>query len=297
MAKKEVIRLTESELDEMVKNAVTEALATTSQDDNLDISSIFKFNSIPKAELKQQYMDLSFTVSSSGYGGKFMGINGRIIKEDATSTLPIDETKNQMQSKFQFKDWQFATQNGGNGMRLIVLYPGVFKNTKLIKDAMMACGWSLAMKGFIIKDRMLWRAMSFDPMFQKDVSAEARQYGHLYHWTPLYYYNAISVEGLKPKSENKLFDYPNRIHLIKGNTPKDEIFNVGWQLCSANRRLKNKGEYVLLLTDLSHVPNDIEIYYDPRYDWGYYTKSPIPPNTIKPIIGYNFKKDEQFSLY
>ena len=228
MANKEIVKINEDELREIVKNAFYKTLALTEQKDNLDISSLFKLDSIPEEELKQQYVDLAFTVSSSGYGGRFMGANGKIIKEEATSTLSIDETKRQIQTKFHLKDWQFATQNGSNGIRLVVLYPGIFKNTKLIKDAMMACGWSLAVKGFIFKNRMLWRAMSFDPMFQKDVSSEARQYKYLYHWTPLYYYNVISSEGLKPRSENKLFDYPHRLHLIKGNTPKDEIFNIGW---------------------------------------------------------------------
>ena len=202
MAKKEVVRLNEDELRGIVKNAVSRILSSRGREDNLDISSLFNIDSIPVEELKQQYVDLAFTVSSSGYGGRFMGANGKIIKEEATSTLPIDETKHQIQSKFHLKDWQFATQKGCNGIRLVVLYPGIFKNTKLIKEAMSACGWSLAVKGFIVKDKMIWRAMSFDPMFQKDVSSEARKYKYLYHWTPLYNYDAISMEGLKPRSEN-----------------------------------------------------------------------------------------------
>ena len=166
MAKKDIIRLNEDKLRGAVKNVVYRT--STAQEDNLDISSLFNIDSMPVEELKQQYVDLAFTVSSSGYGGRFMGANGKIIKEEATSTLPIDETKRQIQSKFRLKDWQFATQNGCNGIRLVVLYPGIFKNTKLIKKAMLACGWSLAVKGFVIKDKMIWRAMSFGPMFQKD---------------------------------------------------------------------------------------------------------------------------------
>ena len=167
MAKKGIVRLNEDELRVIIKNAVYRTLTSTVQEDNLDISSLFNIDSIPVEELKQQYADLAFTVSSSGYGGRFMGANGKIIKEDATSTLPIDETKHQIQTKFHLKDWQFATQNRCNGIRLAVLYPGIFKNTKLIKEAMLACGWSLSVKGFIIEDKMIWRAMSFDPMFQK----------------------------------------------------------------------------------------------------------------------------------
>ena len=49
---------------------------------------------------------------------------------------------------------------------------------------------------------------------KKDVSLEARKYKYIYRWTPLYNYDAISIEGLKPRSENRLFDYPDRLHLI-----------------------------------------------------------------------------------
>lgn len=295
MMHKKIIRLNEADLKKMVKGAIR-GLVTTAQGENLDISSLFNIDSIPKEELEQQYVDLSFIVSSSGYGGKFMGHNGRILKEEATSTLPISETKEQMQSKFQFKDWQFATQKGCNGIRLVVLYPGIFKNTKLIKDAMMACGWSLAVKGFIKKDGMLWRAMSFDPMFQDDISSEARQSEYLYHWTPLYNYKSISVEGLKPRSENQMFDYPDRLHLIKGNLSRDKILDIGRQLCKANKRLKNSAKYVLLSVDLAKVPRETEIYYDPRYEGGYYLKTSIPPEAIKPILGYNFWKGEEFPI-
>ena len=292
MKKKEIIKINETELRNIVENVLFEAISAPKSSDKLDIFTIFKFDSIPEEELKKQYVDLAFTVSSSGYGGKFMGADGKILKEEATSTLSVEETKRQIQNKFKLKDWQFATQKGCNGIRLVVLYPGIFKNTRLIKEAMAACGWSLAIKGHIIKNKMIWRAMSFDPIFQKNIAPEARQYRYLYHWTPQYCYDAISNEGLKPKSENKLFDYPDRLHLIKGNTPQDEILNIGWQLCQSNKRSKNNGNYVLLSIDLTKISDNFEFFYDPRYEWGYYTKAAIPLAAIRPIWGYNFKTKE-----
>lgn len=138
--------------------------------------------------------------------------------------------------------------------------------------------------------------MSFDTMFQKDVSDEARQYQYLYHWTPLYNLESIIKNSLIPCSENKLFDYPNRLHLIKGNTSQNEIFNIGRQLCATNKKRQNNGDYVLLSINLSQVPNNTEIYYDPRYEWGYYTKVQIPYSAIKPIFGYNFKTNTKFDI-
>ena len=33
--------------------------------------------------------------------------------------------------------------------------------------------------------------------------------------------------------------------------------------------------------------NNVEIFYDPRYEWGYYVKNNIPSNIIKPLFGYS----------
>lgn len=293
---KDKIIITEDQLKNVIKEAVLKILPTSKKKESLDIEKLFNFSSIPDEELKQQYIDLSFTVSSSGYGGKFIGVNGKILKEEATTTLSVEETKKEIQNKFHIKDWQFSVQKGANGIRLIILYPGIFKNTKLIKDAMLACGWSLALKGHIVKNKMIWRAMSFDPIFQDNVSDEAKKYSVAYHWTPLYNLESIKTNGLTPKSQNKLFQYPDRLHLIKGNTNRTEIFNIGFQLCKTNKQKSNNGKYVLLSIDLSQIPKDVEIYYDPRYECGYYVKVPISPKLVKPLFGYNFKTNELFNV-
>lgn len=291
------VEINENDLKSIIKECVNRLLYERSDSHNiLDIETLFHFSLIPEEELRKQYVDLSFIVSSSGYGGKFMGVNGKILKEEASSTLSIEETRSQIQSKFNFKDWQFATQVVANNIQLVILYPSIFNNTKLIKQSMAACGWSLAYKNYIVKDKMVWKAMSFDPMFQDNVANEARQFRYLYHWTPSYNFTSIMTNGLSPKSENKLFNYPNRLHLIKGNAKQNEIINIGKQLCGVNTRKKNDGSYILFCIDLTKVPFDTEIYYDPRYEWGYYTKVGISPEAIKPIFGYNFKKNTKIDL-
>lgn len=267
---KNLVKLTETRLVDIIREVISKTSQAQNEENNIDIEKIFHLSSIPDNELRKQYIDLSFTVSSSGYGGKFMGVNGDILKEDATETVPIEETCRQMRSKFNLKEWQVAEQTVANGIRLVILYPGIFKNTRLIKNAMLACGWTLAFKGFAFKDGMLWRAMSFGPLFQDDVSDETRKYRYLFHWTSLYNLNSIKNNGLQPRSENKLYDYPDRLHLIKGDTPDDMIFDIGMQLCAVNTRRKNNGKYVLLAIDLDKVSSETEIYYDPRYEWGYY---------------------------
>lgn len=293
--KKDIIKINEKQLKGLIFEGINNFFSSF-KDEELDIENIFNFSSIPFDELEEQYVDLSVIVSSSGYGGKFMGVNGKILKENATKTLSITETKNEIQRKFKFKDWQFATQEGANKIRLVMLYPGILKNSKLIKEAMSACGWSLAYKTFTIKKGMIWRAMSFEPMFQNNVANEARQFKYLLHWTPLYNVKSIMEKGLIPRSENNLFDYPDRLHLIKGNVDKNELFNIGSQLCKVNDNKENYGDYVLFAIEMQQIPVETEFYYDPRYEWGYYVKTLIKSTAIKAILGYNFKTKEKFSV-
>lgn len=253
-----------------------------------NIAALFNLDAIPEEELRAQYVDLAPLVSMSGYGGRFMGMKGKILKEDASETLSIDETKKEMQSKFHFKDWQFAEQQGANGIRLVVLYPGIFKNTKLIQQAMEACGWSVSTREYAWHNHMLWRMISFDPIFQDNVSGQARRFRYLYHWTPENNWDSIKKNGLLPKSENAMFDYPDRLHFVKGGVSPKDILSIGNQLFRANKKKETDGTYLLLAVDLTKVPDDVEFYLDPRYEGGFYTKSAIPVNAISIRMRYDF---------
>ena len=170
MKGKKVIHINEEELKKIVELSVSKVLNENYSNETMDFNELFHFDSISDEELLSQYVDLSSIVSTTGYGGKFMGVNGKILKEEATTTLSVEETKKQIQNKFQLKDWQFSTQIVANNVRLVLLYPSIFKNTRLIKDAMLACGWTLAVKGRMIRGKMIWNVMSFDPMFQENLN-------------------------------------------------------------------------------------------------------------------------------
>ena len=63
---KDKIIITEGQLKNVIKEAVLKILPTSKKKENLGIEKLFNFSSIPDEELRQQYIDLSFTVSSSG---------------------------------------------------------------------------------------------------------------------------------------------------------------------------------------------------------------------------------------
>lgn len=262
----------------------------------LDVEKIFHLSQIPKEKLHQAYKDFYLISSVSTFGGPFESQDGKIIKEEATYTMSLDETKKIIQQKFSLQDWQICSQVGANRIELMLIIPDIARNVEAIKDAMAACGWSYAAIGKEDIDGLRWIGLSFDPMFQYNASTEIRQYPTLYHWAPMYRYDIIMKEGLKPRSENSKFHYPDRLHLIKGNVSFNAVMSIGQQLCNANNNPENDGDYILFEIPVNKIPSDIEIYLDPRFEYGCYLKVSISPDVLRKSYRYNFKTGENLPV-
>ena len=83
--------------------------------------------------------------------------------------------------------------------------------------------------------------------------------------------------------------------MLKGDIPKREASKIGWLLFNANKTLRD-GHYALLRVTMANVPNDIEFYGDPRYQYGFFTKETIPPSAIELFgeITYKDKNNYRF---
>lgn len=255
---------------------------------------VFGFSQIPLKELKKQYYYLADALALKGYGGKFMlGKNDKLLFEESQATLSPEETKEQLMKRFNFEEWQIRIHTEANNIQLMTLCPDFRENCQLIKDAMSACGWSFALQRKITDDNGYdWLIMSFDPMYQDNISNEIRKYRFLYHWTPMVNYESIKSKGLEPRSENSWLQYPPKVHLLKGYLTTEEMIVFGQDLYNQNKSPKNDGKYILLMIDVLKLPQDLEFFYDPRFERGYYTKNTIPPNAIYPWFGYDFIKNE-----
>lgn len=273
-------------LDKLIDKSVKETLKEFSENKVLHPTSYFDLDKISDDELKRQSLGVRII---TGYGGNFFYNGKDVIKEEAIETISVKETINDIKKKFSLSDWQISTEKGANNIELIFIIP--ISDEKLIIDAMLSYGWSESCKENKI-DRLgnKWVAISFDPMFQDSISDEAKQFKYLFHWSPKYNLDNILKIGIVPKSENELFKYPSRIHLMKGNISTNNALYLGKQLYLNNTNPNNDGNYVLFSVETSKLPNDMEIYYDPRYEDGYYVKETIPPIAIKIIKKYNFKQ-------
>ena len=132
---------------------------------------------------------------------------------------------------------------------------------------------------------MIWKAIKFEPYEQVEITKEAKKFHTLYHITPSYNHKNIMQNGLLPKSENNLFDYPDRVYLLYGNIDFNNLIYLTKQLYMKNKKTNkhNKGLYNIYGINTSKLPNNIKIYGDPNYSKGYFTKQIIPPNCINLI--------------
>lgn len=263
---------------------------------DFDFVKVFGLDNVSMEDLKKQYKDFGYIVCSSGYGGKFMGAEGKILKEEAQATLSIEETKKELLPKFGFESWQLGTTQGAHGIQLAVLIAKLGSNVTLLKDAMAACGWSFSTINETDLWGMTWLGLTFDPMFQDNVENDMRKCYFLFHWTPLYNYESIKKEGLQPRSENKKNEYPKRVHLIKDDIIPKNLMKIGEMLCNNNKSPNNDGKYVLLSINTTKIPKGTEVFFDPRFEHGYYMKTPISPEAIDVARGFDFNTKKPFNI-
>ena len=80
-----MIFLNEKKIKKLIREAIGEIFKEESDNDILE--KVFHWSLIPDEELEMQYWNLSAMVSMSGYGGPFMGVDGKILKEEVTSRM------------------------------------------------------------------------------------------------------------------------------------------------------------------------------------------------------------------
>jgi hypothetical protein len=286
---KKIVKLTETELKEYVKETVATMLES-SNDIPLRVEDFFDISSLSKQDLLSIAFEIKGMIGGRGYDSNITE-NGNIIFEDSSNhTMTIKELRKELQ-KLGFKQWQIKTTVSANKVRILILFVDIGSNIEVIENKMLACGWTKAKISDPVKSHnIVLRVMEFDPKEQKTATKEARRYRCLYHLTPFNNYLSIVQKGLETRNDNEYLSYPPRLHLLKGDITKQELSEFGWHLYNRNSNLKN-GRYALLKIDMSKVPENIEFYGDPRFERGYFTKQSIPPKAIT-IIGDIRYKDK-----
>ena len=235
-------------------------------------------------------MDLSIFIRGNGYGAALQYIDNKpvITESSEERTYTIEEVRNELKTRLYFEDWQIKEEQGCNNVKLVLLFSPINQNVQIVIKEMETLGWT---KSYVTSPEIVKGVtvigISFDPLFQPSVKPITR---YLFHWSPSYNKDNILQHGLIPSSQNSRFNYPPKVHLLKGEASDMEKIDIGNQLCHVNNNPNNNGEYSLFKIDLSKIPDDVEFYLDPRYEYGVYTKQKIEPNAITYIGSMKFAK-------
>lgn len=242
-----------------------------------DYTQSFDFSNVPKDELKSVYnTHYSLRMLQRRQNlGSFDRLN-----ENSQVTVNAEEAKKAIERKYSLHEWQIETVKAEDEKYYILLaisnkFPEMKK--ELISD-FEKLGYFLGKDGIRVIDNIEMAVLQFEPFYQDEITEEDMADDILIHLTP--YYNAKNIlkNGLIPKCENSVFQYPNRIYFINNNEKIKDIYEM---LSSANTDPRNNGVYCECEIDRRNIPKNIKFYTDLNYKGGFYTTDAIPPQYIK----------------
>lgn len=288
--KKKIIKLTESDLYRIIKESVQTILQNNDNENDFDINSI-DISDIDIEILKQSYIDLRLVPTRISYDDPLSKFNN--INEAEGDIMSPDNVVNAIIQKYHLNPQLVIKVEASNKIYIYIVTACIGHNDKLIEGDMKKMGYFLGIRGQVQNIQgMLFQTLQFEPysQMQNDETKNIKQiYEYLYHWTPKYHLNDILQNGLIPNHQNKMFNYPQRIYLMKGDCELFQMEDLGQRLCFVNMDQRNNGKYVLLRIDLTNIGDDIHFYYDSNASIGIYTEQAIPPTNIKVVNEFTFQ--------
>lgn len=275
----------------IVREEINKQIVNT-QRSKIDLNRVFDLSKIPDEELKRQHYDLSLIHSISGFGSELLkDKKGNYITENDKRVTPITVVIQEIKTKYHLENWQIYCEDRGHDIQFCICIANFPNAVKEITEDLKQMGYFLA-NTQIGRDRfgLEWNRMQFEPIYQVDEANEILNYGDLFHWTPSFYLQNILNEGLQPRSQNDLFDYPDRIFMFRGDTPMGVIQSLGYELYKFSTDPNNNGDYSLLRINSDGLRQGYEIHYDPNFTYGVFTQKPIPPNLLSVYANMIFKK-------
>ena len=256
---------------------------------SIRVEDFFDIYSIPREDLMSIVNDMRAFLPNK-FGGNLLWNGKKLIAEKEVLTLPFEKVKEEL-LKLGWLPWQIKSDVYANGIEVIILYADVAKNTQVISAEMESLGWSTAcISKPVTRYGAKFRVIDFDPIEQDSAKEKARMYNYLYHWTPFSNVESILKNGIEPRNQNDRFSYPPKAHLLKGDITKKFASEFGWELFNKNKGNKD-GHYALIRITMRLIPETIDFFEDPRFDYGFFSKETIPSKSLD-IFGEIIYKDK-----
>ena len=268
---KGIMKISEKKLRNIIKESINNILNIVSPYDIIDI------NNIDSDILKSICVDYRLILRLLTFGNKLD--NPYVLKEAYGDIADPDEVVNTIVKRYHIPKQLVLKREVCNRVYVYSVVANIGTNAELIEKDMEKMGYFLSSTMYYTKiDGIELHLLQFEPMcqLQDDITDDVKtKYNCLYHWTPSYNVDSIMSGGLIPTHRNKIFNYPPRIYLIKGDVNKDELKFLGFSISCCNNDKKNDGTYTLLKINLNKIDNNVRFFYDSNSDVGIYTEHPI----------------------
>ena len=206
-----------------------------------------------------------------------------IFEEEYPKTYSPGYTIETIKRSYPMEIEQFEIRKNCNEVEIIILIANVRNNEDIISRDMDKCGWYLGHKQFIKTEKgRMWLQLTYEPYYPSEAMNDLKTMKNLLHITLKQNISQIKEHGIVPKSTNKRFSYPPRVHCFNGNCSNGFIRYAAYELSIASK--EKLEDYRIVVVDVRKLPEDIVFYYDPNYDLGMFTYDTIPPETIEDIM-------------
>ena len=211
---------------------------------------------------------------------------------------PPSKVRKFILKRYVISDSDVAIKEDDKNAIMVRILPD--KSEDLVNElirAMNLCGYYLSLPRPEIVSYWFERekesplVLQFEPKYgdtmKRDVIGNERE---LLHITQRKNLDKIYFNGLVPKSNNNLFNYPERIYLLKGSTPVIDIVELGLLLKNVYN-IKSEDDpsskYCIIHIDLKKVPDNVKFFTDINYSkYGIYTMDNIPPSAISGVSNF-----------
>ena len=273
-------------MKEVNKQYIRKIIQEYLKDNDLKCIFLYRLKQIPFEEQEQLFLNeiqilLPHTMSSPLFR-KRVGLN-----ECENISLPLNKVKQTILKQYNFKDWQFIIRTFENNVDIAILIPNTDTYIKELINDMNVMGYFCSLTQNITYNGLTYKAMRFEPLYQPNIRDKEIDDNILYHLTPISNVENIKRVGLLPLSKNKYFNYPNRIYFLKSNITVREIRELarGFQ-----NTTEVEDDYVLLVIDLTKIPNNVSFHNDPSLANAVYTYDKVPSTAIVNILELHINK-------
>lgn len=152
---KKIIRITEGELKLLANEAVNRAIG----DGNVDVRDYFDIDSLSKKDLMSMVTDMRVYLVGKGFDSDLTVDGDLVINEGVGDVMNVGGLRKEL-SKLGFRQWQIKSEVRSNRVRTVILYADIEKNTEIIKNKMLSCGWMVAyISSVVVKEGIPLRVM------------------------------------------------------------------------------------------------------------------------------------------